>query len=278
MAKLPHALGFLRPWIHKARLGVQKSLGINLPALPQPGEVFDSELMMRLSDRIAILESQVNWRLYGLPSRVENVKLEQVRLLSASGDVEWAIAGFEKNRVSRFTGLPAELSGGGKSGSVFVSDDSTGSELRALMPTFANDANFAWVDDPNDLYSVVRKSAVIETGKVTILKASIHSAIAKLAEGSHDYVWLSSAIERATPIQGLILMRRACLGLAPGGRCAGYFEDYLRTEPGLYWADPRRTRAITAKYVEHVAKIAGFKSVKLIRTDQPGPIFFLASR
>ena len=81
MAKLPRHLGFTRPLIFFIRKILWKILGAGdtgaiieeINHFPRSQSI--DHRMVALWERLNILESHVNWRLHGLPSRLENVKL-----------------------------------------------------------------------------------------------------------------------------------------------------------------------------------------------------------
>ena len=105
MAKLPTKLSFMRPLIFSLRKIFWKILGASdtvatmrqIGPFPPPTPV--DNRMMRLWERLNILESHINWRLHGLPPRIVNVKLEQAGLLAGSGEVEGALEIFKQHSL-----------------------------------------------------------------------------------------------------------------------------------------------------------------------------------
>ena len=91
MSVLPNRDSFLRLIIHKIRRLLWKFLSEISP------QNLVNEQIISYRDRLALLESQVNWRLYGIPAQNHNIKLEQAQLFSGSGEVEWALEKFRKN-------------------------------------------------------------------------------------------------------------------------------------------------------------------------------------
>ena len=96
MSVLPNRVPFLRLIIHKIRRLLWKIL-----SEISPQNLVDEQIMS-YRDRLALLESHVNWRLYGIPAQNHNIKLEQANLFSGSGEVEWALKELRKN-VSKFS-------------------------------------------------------------------------------------------------------------------------------------------------------------------------------
>ena len=103
MSVLPTRLSFLRTIINKIRSLLWKILGVEKPenlveqlSAFSPQSLVDEQMMV-YRDRLALMESHVNWRLYGMPAKIHNVKLEQAALISASGKVEWALETFRNN-------------------------------------------------------------------------------------------------------------------------------------------------------------------------------------
>ena len=106
MANLPEKLSLIRPLILFVRKVIWKILGAhntaavirNIGPFPPPQPVDNG--MIRIWDRLNILESHVNWRLHGFPPRLVNVKLEQAGLLAGSGEIEEVLEILKQNSLA----------------------------------------------------------------------------------------------------------------------------------------------------------------------------------
>lgn len=251
MAKLPESLGFLRNWIHSFRLlllGPEwRAATTSAPSLASPGA-------MNALDRVAVLESQVNWRLLGMPARLENLSMEQLPLL---GDRQTATAALNKLKASQRVPLAlirqAFASAGAKD-AVFAVSAWSSDESDAV---FTSKVKFLVVD-PTELFGQPSRHAIASTDTV---HASVIDGAARLTRPEFDFIWLSSAAERLTPLQLQVLFLQVKTGLQANGSCCGYFADYTKSDPGAYWTNPSRLRPLTKSFIEQLAMSAGFTAV-----------------
>lgn len=249
MAKLPKYLSFLRSIIYKIRRAI---LG------PDWNRSADSGAAIAALDRLALLESQVNWRLLGLPARIENLKMERLPLLADGTLAEEALGRLRESEC-----LPLSL----------------------IREAFAKTnglvcAVSSWSNAENDLVSKCKvKVAIIDPTDVMscgesslmgdiILKLQIIDAAARWTRPEFDCIWLSNGIERLTPLQQQVLFLQAREGLRSDGYVSGYFADHARSDPGAYWANPNRLRPVTKMLIERISAIAGFDA-PVFRDEPP---------
>ena len=254
MSVLPNRVPFLRLIIHKIRRLLWKIL-----SEISPQNLVDEQIMS-YRDRLALLESHVNWRLYGIPAQIHNIKLEQAQLVSGSGEVEWALEKFRKN-LKIFS--PPVIDNICDAESVFMFPGDENLELTYFQTIFSKSPRITVIEDKSDLFRSGEHQDIIEQKNVQILTVNAAEAAVRLTTSEFDFVWLSSVVERLTPLQSQILLKRAFNALMPNGMCAGYFEEYSLTNAGLYWADVRRVRPLTSEFINLIARNAGFKTVKI---------------
>jgi hypothetical protein len=234
-----------------------------------------SQRISILADRIGILESSVNWRLYGMPARVVNIKMEQAGLLSASGDVEWALSQFQSQEpVPDFTPISSVLPQG-LIQKVLVFPGIANQEFQFFKDKY-HQANFFVVDDPFDLYNFDRKNTIEETDTIQVIKINSYHAASLLSNIHWDILWVSSLFERMTPIQILIFLKRAYHSFQEHPFVfTGYFTDYEETEKAKYFMDPRRLRPLTKDVITYYIRLVGFKDIQFYEENKPlGRYFF----
>ena len=254
MSVLPKRVPFLRLIIHKVRSLLWKIL-----SEISPQNLVDEQIMS-YRDRLALLESHVNWRLYGIPAQIQNIKLEQAQLFSGSGEVEWALGKFRQNLK---TCTPPVIENISNVESVFMFPGDENLEFTYFKTIFSKSPRITVIEDKSDLFRSGEHPAIIEQKNVQVLIVNAEEAAVRLTTSEFDFVWLSSVVERLTPLQSQILLKRAFSALVPDGICAGYFEEYSLTNAGMYWADVRRVRPLTSEFLHLLAKNAGFRIVKI---------------
>ena len=72
-------------------------------------------------------------------------------------------------------------------------------------------------------------------------------------------IWISSILDRVTPIQGMILLRRSRSALSPGGTFAGMILSPNKEE---IWPDPRLVNQFNLKQIDLLFQYSGIESVK----------------
>ena len=256
MSVLPKRVPFLRLIIHKIRRLLWKIL-----SEISPQNLVDEQIMS-FRDRLALLESHVNWRLYGIPAQIHNIKLEQAQLFSGSGEVEWALEKFRKN-IKNFS--PPVIENISDVESVFIFPGDENMELAYFKKIFSKSPRITVIEDKSDLFRSGEHPVIIEQKNVQVLYVNLSDSAARLTTSEFDFVWLSSVVERLTPLQSQILLKRAFSALLPNGICAGYFEEYSLTNAGMYWADIRRVRPLTSEFMQLLAKNADFRIVKIFQ-------------
>jgi len=266
MFVLSTRLSFLRPIFHKIRSLLWKILGVENPEnlVDQlnafyPQSLVDEQMMV-YRDRLALIESHVNWRLYGMPAKIHNVKLEQASLISASGEVEWALETFRNNSKKPPQPILDNIANI-QSAFIFPGDENV--EWDYFQDIFNLTPNITIIEDTSDLYRTKDHPPIKEQSCVQVLRISAAESTARLIKQEFDFIWLSSVLERITPLQAQILLKHAFHALRPEGVCAGVFEEYTNANAGLYWMDVRRIRPITSEYINFLAKNAGFQNIKI---------------
>lgn len=246
------------PWVKRSRALARRLTGLQ-QELDERLATLENRLSV-LTDRVGIAETIVQWRLHGIPKRMENLKLEEAPLLAGAGDVERALKTLssltdENSASSGINGLPESVS----KALVFAGDrNEEYREIRARYPS----AHLWVVDDEGDLFRTSPHLRIAENDLTRSLRVREPSAAALLAGERWDLVWLSSALERLSPVQTTVLLQRAAASRAQGGVVAGYFADFARLDPGAYFADPRRLRPLSVTFVGSIARACGFEHVE----------------
>ena len=265
MAKLPKPLSFVRPFIFLIRRIFWKILGASDTAsiieeinfFPRSKPV--DHRMNAIWERLNILESHVNWRLHGLPPRLVNVKLEQASLLAGSGEIEAALETFKQHCPIQpplpelFIKIVSEAR------SIFLFPGDRNQELNAVRSHLHPDAKVTIIDDTSDLLRYNDDYELIENEQVTVLRSSATDASARLIKQEFDLIWISSILERLTPIQAMIILKRSQSALLPGGSFAGMISS-LNKE--VIWPDPRWMNQFNLKQTESLFQYSGIESVE----------------
>ena len=265
MAKLPEKLSFIRQPIFFVRKVIWKILGAyntsnvirQIGPFPPPKPVDNG--VMRLWGRLNILESHVNWRLHGLPPRLVNVKLEQAGLFAGSGEVETALETFKLHApvpppLPDF--LIKKIS---EARSIFMFPGDNNREWEMILPLLHPDAKVTLIDDTSDLFRYKDDTEIEENEKMQILRSSAIDASARFIEIEFDFIWLSTTLQRLTPIQSMILLKRSQNSLLPEGVCAGIITDPAKKTS---WPDPRWLHPFSQKQLESLIQYSGSNTLK----------------
>ena len=265
MAKLPEKLSFFRHPIFIARKIFWKILGAHntahtirkIGAFP-PQKPVDNGVM-RLWERLNILESHVNWRLHGLPPRLVNVKLEQAGLFAGSGEVEEALEIFKQHCPPSPSFPDFLIEKVSKARSIFMFPGDNNQEWKMILPLLHPDAKVTLIDDTSDLFRYKEDTEIVESEKMQILRSSAIDASARLIEIEFDFIWFSTTLQRLTPVQAMILLKRSQKSLKPGGVCAGIITDPTKKTS---WPDPRWEHPFNLKQIESLIQYSELNSVK----------------
>ena len=265
MAKIPKQLSFVRPLIYFIRkilwkiLGASDAAGIIEEITYSTGSKPVDHRMNALWERLSILESHVNWRLHGLPPRLVNVKLEQAGLLAGSGEIEATLETFKQHcpLPPPFPEFLIKIVY--ESRSIFMFPGDNNHEWNAILSHLHSDANVTLIDDTSDLFRYKEDNELVENEQVTVLRSSAIDASARLIKQEFDFIWISSIIERLTPIQAMIILMRSRSALSPGGSFAGMISS-LNKE--VIWPDPRWIQKFNLKQIESLFQYSGLNSVK----------------
>ena len=132
-------------------------------------------------------------------------------------------------------------------------------ELNAVRSHLQPDAKITIIDDTSDLLRYNDDYELIENEQVTVLRSSAIDASARLIKQEFDLIWISSILERLTPIQAMIILKRSQSALSPGGSFAGMISS-LNKE--VIWPDPRWLNQFNLKQIESLFQYSGIESVK----------------
>ncbi len=265
MAKIPKQLSFARPLIFFIRKIIWKILGATdaaaiieeITLFPRSKPV--DHRMLALWERLNILESHVNWRLHGLPSRLVNLKLEQAKLLAGSGEIETALETFKK-----YCPIPPPLPEllikiVSEAKSIFMFPGDNNNEWNAIRSHLQPNAKVTIIDDTSDLLRYNDDNELVENEQLTVLRSSAIDASARLIKQEFDFIWISSILERVTPIQAMIILKRSRSALSQGGAFAGMISPQNKE---LTWPDPRFVNQFNLKQIELLFQYSGIESVK----------------
>ena len=265
MAKLPEKLSFFRHPIFIARKFFWKILGAHNTAHtirkigPFPPQKPVDNSVMRLWERLNILESHVNWRLHGLPPRLVNVKLEQAGLFAGSGEVEEALEIFKQHCPPSPSFPDFLIEKVSKARSIFMFPGDNNQEWKMILPLLHPDAKVTLIDDTSDLFRYKEDTEIVESEKMQILRSSAIDASARLIEIEFDFIWFSTTLQRLTPVQAMILLKRSQKSLKPGGVCAGIITDPAKKTS---WPDPRWLHPFSQQQLESLIQYSGSNTVK----------------
>ena len=270
MAKLPNQFSFARPLIFLIRrifwkiLGASNSVGIieEISLFPRSKPV--NHRMMALWERLNILESHVNWRLHGLPPRLVNVKLEQAGLLAGSGEMEEVLEILKQNSLVTPEFPEFLVNKISRARSIFMFPGDNNQEWNAVQPLLHSDAKVTIIDDTSDLFRYKENDELVENEQVKVLRSSAIDCSARLVEPEFDLIWISSILQRLTPLQAMIILKRSQSALVKEGVCAGMISS-LNKEAS--WPDPRWVHPFNLKQIESLIKYSGLNSVKFQSWD-----------
>ncbi len=265
MAKLPKQLSFARPLIFFIRRIIWKFLGASdtaaiieeITLFPRSQPV--DNRMAALWERLNILESHINWRLHGLPPRLVNIKLEQASLLAGSGEIEAALETFKKHYPIPPSLPELMINIVSHAKSIFMFPGDNNHEWNAVRSNLHCDAKITIIDDTSDLLRYNDENKIVENDQVTVLRSSVIDASARLIKEEFDLIWISSILERLTPIQAMIMLRRSRSALSPGGTFSGMISSQKKEK---YWPDPRLINQYNLKQIDSLFQYSGIDSVE----------------
>jgi hypothetical protein len=259
----------LRPALHRFRTLARRFFAIDgdyaRDVMLQAAAQLDLDLgatrranALQLGDRLSFLEAQLNWRLFGVPTGIQHVSIESSLLSERTGEMREAIASLAAMSVVREAGPSLrDLLTTAKPSSMFLLPGDDNAEYAAACEVLGPATDLWVADDADDPFRAPNALRLPEVGKVRVVRCGMPQATAAMAPGALEGVWLSSALERMTPVQTQLVLLRAARALKPGGFCAGYFADADQLG-SRYWADPRRLRPISTDLVRLVAEHCGF--------------------
>ena len=132
-------------------------------------------------------------------------------------------------------------------------------EWKMILPLLHPDAKVTLIDDTSDLFRYKEDTEIVESEKMQILRSSAIDASARLIKQEFDLIWISSTLQRLTPIQTMIILKRSQKSLLPGGVCAGIITDPTKKTS---WPDPRWLHPFSHKQFETLIQYSEPNSVK----------------
>ena len=126
------------------------------------------------------------------------------------------------------------------------------------------DAKVTLIDDTSDLFRYKENEELVENERVKVLRSSAIESSARLDEPEFDLIWVSSILQRLTPIQAMIILKRSFSALVTDGVFAGMVSS-LNKEAN--WPDPRWVHPFNLKQIESLFKYSGLNSVKFQSWD-----------
>jgi len=262
MARLPSSIAFLRPLLHKIRNMARTFLGLDATgAYALPGhfsvELPIGETFQRVMDRICLLESQVNWRLYGMPAAVGNVKLEQAGILANGLELENLIAHLAKlnareNEEKLFSDWLENLKTKSVMQRIVVACSYSLVNSSTFQQAVNQYKNQIWfVVDVDDLYLPAYESFIPKDANV--LRAPLISVLAGLGNEELSGAWLSDAHIRMHPLKWLLVLQQTERALSPKGKACGLSiseseasKDVrsLKYTPAALWSEMAKVPAL----------------------------------
>ena len=137
-------------------------------------------------------------------------------------------------------------------------------EWKTFQPLLHSDAKVTLVDDTSDLFRYKEDNELSENERVKVLRSSVIDCSARLIEPEFDLIWISSILQRLTPLQAMIILKRIQSALVKEGVCAGMISS-LNKEAS--WPDPRWVHPFNLKQIESLFIYSGLKSVKFQSWD-----------
>jgi hypothetical protein len=217
------------------------------------------ETFQRVMDRICLLESQVNWRLYGMPAAVGNVKLEQAGILANGLELENLVAHLAKlnareNEEKHFSDWLESLKKQNVIQRVVVVCSYSLVNSGAFQQAVTQYKNQIWfVADVEDLYLPAYEALIPRDANV--LRAPLVSVLAGLGNEELTGAWLSDAHIRMHPLKWLLVLQQLERALSPKGKARGLSipennasKDVrsLKYTPATCWAEMAKVSALHA--------------------------------
>ena len=187
------------------------------------------------------------------------VKLEQAGLLAGSGEVEEALEIFKQHCPPSPSFPDFLIEKVSKARSIFMFPGDNNQEWKMILPLLHPDAKVTLIDDTSDLFRYKEDTEIVESEKKQILRSSAIDASARLIEIEFDFIWFSTTLQRLTPVQAMILLKRSQKSLKSGGVCAGIITDPTKKTS---WPDPRWLHPYSHKQLETLIQYSGLNSVK----------------
>jgi hypothetical protein len=264
MARIPSSLSFIRPLLHSIRNWSRKFLGLDATgAYALPGH-FSAELpvgetFQRVMDRICLLESQVNWRLYGMPAAVGNVKLEQAGILANGLELENLVEHLAQvnqrpNEVELFLRWCGEMKASNSMQRILVVPSWSLLKDQTVQKALEDFGTRLWfIADVEDLYLPALEPLLPRSKQ--IFRAPLLSVLSGFASEELSGVWVSDAHVRMHPLKWLLTLQQLQRTLALGGITRGMvISDDMAA---------RDVRCLKQLDPEHWAQLSSLGELKL---------------
>lgn len=226
------------------------------------------------SDRVGIVESILNWRLYGLPSKIINIKLEQLQQTTGYNEIEWAISQFQTTQPFINYSILDNILDSSLSKILLFPGDNNG-DYKYILNKCPNSLKYI-IEDSSDLYRYKNVHKIDETDIQKILHTSGTNYLGLFSTNDWNLIWLSNVLERLTPVQTLVLLKKAVQSISSNGKLIGYFLDYEESDSTEYFIDIRRIRPLNKNTIQYYFSLCGINKIELIsESNQKGRYFYI---
>lgn len=207
-------MSVLRRILHYFRKGCYRILGVQ-PMMETFMPYMDAR-MERMIDRICLLESQVNWRMHGLPAPFANVKLEHLGSLLGQDEIRDLLKKSQDLRDSTALLTWFEKENFSTKSIVVGSPALFGKNEKILTVL----SQLTLICDPEDIMSVLWFKNVPKTWRCC-LHTDILTFLLGVDDSSSDIIWLGDALNRLSPLKALLVIKHAYRVLQKNGKMGG---------------------------------------------------------
>jgi hypothetical protein len=230
----------LRPLLHRFRQVLFMILGVdgqrlNVKLLEEPVSTLpvNQELWLRLADRISVMESNVTWRLYGLPATLGDLRLEHLSMMETSGPLEEllaAVARLEANGAEE-AAVRAFLSGLSKGAAKDAAPAVAVGSLNLQQASYAKLLGASCTHVVADREDVFAPLWTAQAGLPDVVTTDALAFLRSRPARSLSAVWLSDAVFRSHTLKSLMLIQECRRILRPGGAVGGLSAPCSRVLP-----------------------------------------------
>ncbi len=230
-------MNFLRRILHYFRKVCYRVLGMR-PML-ETFMPFIDERLERMIDRICLLESQLNWRMHGLPSSFANVKLEQLGSLLGKEEIQDLLRKSQETQDATAQVQWFEKANFSENSIVAGSPILFAKQNEKIL---ANMSKASLVCDPEDILSVLWFKDLPKTWRC--VHTDILTFLLSLEDSSSDLIWLGDALTRLSPLKALLVLKHAYRVLKSNGKMSGLVHGQSITSQISYTFNWQSLRAI----------------------------------